>query len=159
VEYPAQDLFEQLDAEGASVSAADAQDQGREGDGSVRVKGLAQELPGALAYGAGPVGAADDDQWQQAWLPGRARHRRLADASVAVAEGKGEPRLAELGQIGGQRGGVLPLRQKVRVVPGHVTHCCVQGEPVVGVGDIEPAQGAPSASRTATTLSRAIPVM
>ncbi|MCZ9336947.1 hypothetical protein NGM37_04040, partial [Streptomyces sp. TRM76130] len=56
-----------------------------------------------------------------------------------MAEGEGEPGLAELSQVGGQWGGVLPPRQELRAVPGHLTHSCVQREPVSGVGDIKRA--------------------
>ncbi|MGV9956615.1 hypothetical protein ACWDU0_32725 [Streptomyces cellulosae] len=132
---PAQDLLEQLDAEGATVAAADAQDQRREVNSGAPVHGLAQQLPGALTHRFGPVGAADHDQRQQTGAARRPAHRRLADPPVPVAQGEREPGLAQVRQIGGERVGVLPLRQEPRPVPGHLPHCRVQHKPVTGVGD------------------------
>jgi hypothetical protein len=106
----AQDLAKHIDAEGTSVAAADAEDERREVEGRVHVQGLAQQLPGVLAHWADPIGAADHDQRQQTGVSDRLTHRLLTDPPVAVAEGECEPRLAELSQVGGQWGGVLPPR-------------------------------------------------
>lgn len=94
-------------------------------------------MAGAFADWADPIGAADHDQRQQTGISGRLADRLLTDPPVAVAESDCEPRLAELSQIGGQRGKALPLRQELRAVPGHLTHSCIQREPVTGVGDIK----------------------
>ncbi|CAM5723067.1 hypothetical protein [Streptomyces canarius] len=88
------DLAEHIDAEGTSVAAADAEDERREAEGQVHVQGLAQQLPGVLAHGADPIGAADHDQRQQTGVSDRLTHRLLTDPSVAVAEGECETRLA-----------------------------------------------------------------
>ncbi|MFC8950012.1 hypothetical protein [Streptomyces rochei] len=135
----AQDLAERIDAEGTSVAAADAEDEWREVEGRADVQGLAQQLPCLLAHRADPVGATDHDQRQQSGEPDRPTHRLLTGPPVAVAESECQSGLAELSQDGGQWGGMLPLRQELWAVPGHLTYSCVQREPVSGVGDIKRA--------------------